>query len=184
MPCSAMDGTSGSPGMRVCVPTPIARNAPDFKWPCTDGTDRTPVPVSADQVGHHQPDTLVRMCFTSAPPLPPASHRPGEESFRCPRTFDRAVGNSVTRVWHHRQPEQAVTPAGRWSKIDDVFLRGSPDTINGNRIAKGHELSAVPQRDQHIDVQQRAHHYASSSRSLSISSLVTMPPRLANGRNP
>jgi len=42
----------------------------------------------------------------------------------------------------------------------------------------------VEERDQNVDVQQPPRQYASSSRSRSITSLVTIPPRLGNGRNP
>jgi hypothetical protein len=42
----------------------------------------------------------------------------------------------------------------------------------------------IEQSDEDIDVEERSHQKASSSRSLSICSFVTMPPRLGNGRKP
>jgi hypothetical protein len=45
-------------------------------------------------------------------------------------------------------------------------------------------VACVQQRDQHVDVEQRTHQYASSSRNESSSSLVTIAPLAGKGRNP
>src|SRR5262249_26050700 len=58
---------------------------------------------------------------------------------------------------------------------------------SGSEPAEGlhvHRMILVEERDEDVHVEQRAHQKASSSRNLSICSLVTIPPRLGNGRNP
>ena len=65
--------------------------------------------------------------------------------------------------------------------------RGPAVSSSRGEPAKGwrvHRMILVEQGDQNVHVEKRAYQKASSSRSLSICSLVTIPPRFGNGRNP
>ena len=105
--------------------------------------------------------------------------------------FMQCASSCFAQSFRHRECGQSTRISWVAHDANAAILRNGAGSPAFARVGREPRRCAcvrcvigIEQRDEYIDVQQRTHQYASSSRSLSIPSLLTTRARFAKGRNP